>query len=47
MGALNAAAYSIGLLISAGEVARFWGNERFIPMALDELSIAVALIWAT
>ena len=46
MGALNGLAYLIALVISAGEIARFWGSERFIPMALDELLIAVALVWA-
>ena len=46
MGALNALAYLIALVISAGEIARFWGSERFIPMALDELFIAAALVWA-
>jgi hypothetical protein len=46
MGALNALAYLVALLISAGEIARFWGSERFVPMALDELLIAAALTWA-
>ncbi len=46
MGALNGLAYLTALIISAGEIARFWGSERFIPMALDELVIALALIWA-
>jgi hypothetical protein len=46
MGALNGLACSVALVISAGEIARFWGNERFIPLALDELSIAGALVWA-
>jgi len=46
MGALNAAAYSVALVIAAGEIARFWGSDRFIPSALDELLIAVALVWA-
>jgi|GEM_PF-2516852 len=46
MRALNASAYFVALLISAGEIARFWGSERFIPMALDELLIALALVWA-
>ncbi|WP_129792977.1 hypothetical protein [Sphingosinicella sp. CPCC 101087] len=32
--------------ISAGEIARFWGSGRSIPMALDELAIAVVLVWA-
>ena len=46
MGALNALAYLVALVISAGEIARFWGDPRFIPLALDELLIAVALVWA-
>jgi peptidoglycan/LPS O-acetylase OafA/YrhL len=36
----------VALLISAGEIARFWGSPRFIPMALDELLVALALAWA-
>jgi MYXO-CTERM domain-containing protein len=46
MRALNALAYLVALLIAAGEVARFWGSHRFIPMALDELLVAAALVWA-
>ncbi len=46
MGALNGLAYSIALVIAAGEIARFSGSDRFIPMALDELLIAGALVWA-
>lgn len=46
MGALNKLAYLVAFLISAGEIARFWGNARFVPMALDELAIAAALVWA-
>jgi hypothetical protein len=36
MGALNQSAFFIALLISAGEIARFSGSERFNPMAIDE-----------
>jgi hypothetical protein len=43
---LDRTAYLIAFLIAAGEIARFWGNERFIPMALDELLVAAALAWA-
>lgn len=43
---LNLTACVVALLIAAGEIARFGGSERFIPMALDEISIAVALLWA-
>lgn len=47
MKALNGLAYLISLLIVGGEIARFWGSERLIPLALDELLVAVALVWAT
>lgn len=43
---LNLLAVLFAALISAGEIARFWGNPRFFPMALDELLVAAALIWA-
>ena len=46
MGALNGLACLTAFLISAGEIARFWGSARFIPMAIDELLIAAALVWA-
>ena len=46
MGALNKLACLVAFIISAGEIARFWGSERLIPMALDELLVAAALVWA-
>ena len=46
MGALNGLAYAAALVISAGEIARFWESGRFVPMALDELLVAAALVWA-
>jgi hypothetical protein len=46
MGALNGLACIIALAISAGEVVRFWGSERLMPMALDELVIASGMVWA-
>ena len=46
MRALNVSACLVALLISAGEIARFWGSARFFPMALDELLVALALVWA-
>ena len=46
MRALNAAAWIVAAAIAAGEIARFWGNPRFVPMALDEFAVAGALIWA-
>lgn len=46
MQALNRLACLVALLISAGEIARFWASPRFVPMALDELLIAALLVWA-
>lgn len=46
MRVLNILAVSVATLLVLGEVARFWGNARFIPMALDELILAGLLLWA-
>lgn len=46
MKTLNRSACLVALVISAGEIARFWGSERFIPMAFDELLVAAALLCA-
>ena len=43
---LNWLAISVALLLSLGELARFWGDPRFVPMAFDELLVAAALAWA-
>ena len=34
------------VLIAGGEIARWWGQERFLPLAFDELLVAAALLWA-
>jgi fucose 4-O-acetylase-like acetyltransferase len=44
--ALNALAWLVAFLLAAGEIGRFWASDRFVPMALDELLVAAALIWA-
>lgn len=46
MRTLNTLGCLVAILISAGEIARFWGSERFFPMAFDELLVAAALGWA-
>ena len=46
MRVLNIVACLVAFLIATGEIARFWGSARFIPMALDELLVAAALILA-
>ncbi|MEN3974440.1 hypothetical protein [Emcibacter sp. SYSU 3D8] len=35
------------LLLAAGEIARWWGDARFLPLAFDELLIAAALLAAS
>jgi hypothetical protein len=46
MKALNGLSCAVALIIAAGEIGRYWGSERFFPMALDELLVAAALVWA-
>lgn len=37
---------AVGLLLAAGEIARWWGDPRFFPLAFDELLIASAMVGA-
>ncbi len=46
MQTLNRLAYFIAALVSLGEIARYWGKARFVPMAFDELVIAALLAFA-
>jgi hypothetical protein len=46
MRALNISAYTNAFVLLAGELARFWGSARFIPMAIDELLVAALLVGA-
>lgn len=36
----------IALLLAGGEIARWWGNPRFVPLAFDELLVGCALLAA-
>lgn len=36
----------VAALLALGEVARWWGDPRFIPLAFDELIVAAALMAA-
>jgi hypothetical protein len=46
MKSLRVASLIIAVLIAGGEVARWWGQARMLPMALDELVVAGALVGA-
>lgn len=46
MRALSLLACLVAFLLAAGEIARYWGSSRFMPMALDELLVSLALLWA-
>lgn len=46
MRALNGLAYLFGSLMALGEIARFWGDARAFPFALDEMLVAALLFWA-
>lgn len=34
----------VAALLAGGEIARWWGNPRMLPLVLDELIVAAALI---
>lgn len=36
----------VALLLGGSEIARWWGNPRLVPLAIDELAIALALLAA-
>lgn len=46
MRTLRLATCAVALLLVGGEVARWWGQPRFMPMALDELLVGGAMLWA-
>jgi hypothetical protein len=46
MAKLRAVTFLFALLLAGGEIARWWGQPRFLPMALDELLVAAAMIAA-
>lgn len=46
MRALNGLAIIVAALLTLGELARFWGDARFFPMAFDELAVAGLLLWS-
>lgn len=43
---LRIATIIVAVLLAGGEIARWWGDARFLPLAFDELLIAAALLWA-
>ena len=36
----------IAVLLAGGEIARWWGNPRFLPLAFDELLVGLAMLAA-
>ena len=36
----------VAFLLAFGEVARWWGQARLMPLAFDELVVAAAMLWA-
>lgn len=46
MGSLRLVSYIVALLLGVGEIARWWGQPRIVPMAFDELIVAGALLGA-
>lgn len=46
MGPLRLVTGAVALLLGGGEIARWWGQPQFVPMAMDELLVAGAMLWA-
>lgn len=43
---LQVLAVMIGFIVASGEIARRWGDPHFIPLALDDLTVAAVLFWS-
>lgn len=46
MNTLRTVTCLVAILLAASEIARWWGQPRFMPMALDELLVAGAMLSA-
>lgn len=46
MNILRAATLIVSVLLALGEVGRWWGDPRFLPLAFDELFVSAAMILA-
>lgn len=46
MKTLQILALGLAVLMAGGEIARRAGTPTFIPLALDELAVCAALLWA-
>ena len=40
---LRAATLIVSVLMALGEIGRWWGDPRFVPLAFDELTVAAAM----
>ena len=36
----------VAALLALGEIARWWGNPRLVPLAFDEIAVAAAMLGA-
>lgn len=46
MGPLRLVTCAVAVLLGGGEIARWWGQSRLVPLALDELLVTGAMLWA-
>jgi hypothetical protein len=37
---------AFAILLAGGELARWWGQQRLMPLAFDELLVAAGMLWA-
>lgn len=43
---LRIVTYAMAALLALGEIGRWWGDPRFLPLAFDELAVASVMAWA-
>lgn len=46
MKALHRVTIVVAMLLALGEIARWWGDPRMVPLAFDELVVAAAMLAA-
>lgn len=46
MKTLRIATLLVAALLALGEIGRWWGDPRMMPLAFDELLVAAAMAWA-
>lgn len=46
MSKLHICTLLVGAMLALGEIGRWWGNPRFVPLAFDEVLVAAGMVAA-